>query len=838
MKKTALMGAAVALCLPLAAEPLVKSGDKIAFLGDSITQFGNHNEGGYVNLVMDGLAQVGVRAEKIPAGVSGNKSNQMLARLQRDVLDKKPTWMTFNCGVNDINHRDGVDLAHYRTNVTEILDRCAAAGVRVILTTPTLCTEGNWRTAGANRKEEDYCAFLRETAAARKLPLADLNADERELLDSPDCPAVGLTFDGLHVNGYGNVMMAKGILRAMGLTEEQLAKVEATWRLKVRAQQPFGMHWTNWKDSDKCITLDMADLVARRAAAKGIKPQAYLMAKLNDRAPDLDGRRWRYETETPVLKGAPADGLHGRVAPLERIDERNAVGDESARTWSATAWRNERVNGQLVVWTKAPAEQVRVRFGDLRGAGGTIPASALSARFVRYTTASMLHPNEGGPRTQMTGDILDDAVSVSLPTNGFRPVWLTAKVPAAAKAGRYAGTAEVVAAGGRKLAFAIDLVVQDETLPEPKDWKFFLDLWQHPWAVARYHGVKPFSKEHYALMRPLWEELANAGQKAITTTITDLPWNHQNYDPYHSMVRHVRKPDGTFARDFALWDEYVAFCESCGLGPQVHCYTMATWGHVVYWEDEATGDTVKAVLKPGTPEHKAFWGPFLTEFRDHVKAQGRLGRVYIALDERSREELYATAELIRTCGAGLKLEMAGNKKPSEFAGITIDNYCQYVQHITPEYLKEVRETRPSERFTSTFYVCCGPARPNTFTDSPLAESTWCGLYAAANGLDGFLRWAYVNWARDPLADTTFGHWRPGDTFLVYPGCRASSRWEMLRDGIEACEKVRILRERGALTPRLRAALAKIDWQAAHRKSDGEVAADVAEVLAAIAEASR
>ena len=838
MRELALIGAAVALCLPLAAEPLVKSGDRIAFLGDSITQFGNHNEGGYVNLVMDGLAQVGVRAEKIPAGVSGNKSNQMLARLQRDVLDKKPTWMTFNCGVNDINHRDGVDLAHYRTNVTEILDRCAAAGVRVILTTPTLCTEGNWRTAGANRKEEDYCAFLRETAAARKLPLADLNADERALLDSPDCPADGLTFDGLHVNGYGNVMMAKGILRAMGLTEEQLAKVEATWRLKVRAQQPFGMHWTNWKDSDKCITLDMADLVARRAAAKGMKPQAYLMAKLNDRAPDLDGRRWRYETETPVLKGAPADGLHGRVAPLERIDERNAVGDESVRTWSATAWRNERVNGQLVVWTKAPAEQVRVRFGDLRGAGGTIPASALSARFVRYTTASMLHPNEGGPRTQMTGDILDDAVRVSLPTNGFRPVWLTARVPAAAKAGRYAGTAEVVAAGGRKLAFAIDLVVQDETLPEPKDWKFFLDLWQHPWAVARYHGVKPFSKEHYALMRPLWEELANAGQKAITTTITDLPWNHQNYDPYHSMVRHVRKADGTYVRDFALWDEYVAFCESCGLGPQVHCYTMATWGHVVYWEDEATGDTVKAVLKPGTPEHKAFWGPFLTEFRDHVKAQGRLGRVYIALDERSREELYATAELIRTCGAGLKLEMAGNKKPSEFAGITIDNYCQYVQHITPEYLKEVRETRPSERFTSTFYVCCGPARPNTFTDSPLAESTWCGLYAAANGLDGFLRWAYVNWAHDPLADTTFGLWRPGDTFLVYPGCRASCRWEMLRDGIEACEKVRILRERGALTPRLRAALAKIDWQAAHRKSDGEVAADVAEVLAAIAEASR
>ena len=34
------------------------------------------------------------------------------------------------------------------------------------------------------------------------------------------------------------------------------------------------------------------------------------------------------------------------------------------------------------------------------------------------------------------------------------------------------------------------------------------------------------------------------------------------------------------------------------------------------------------------------------------------------------------------------------------------------------------------------------------------------------------------------------------TYLVYPNCRASSRWEMLRDGIEECEKIRILRAEG------------------------------------------
>jgi hypothetical protein len=32
---------------------------------------------------------------------------------------------------------------------------------------------------------------------------------------------------------------------------------------------------------------------------------------------------------------------------------------------------------------------------------------------------------------------------------------------------------------------------------------FFLDLWQQPWAVARYHGVKPFSPEHYRVLEPI-----------------------------------------------------------------------------------------------------------------------------------------------------------------------------------------------------------------------------------------------------------------------------------------------------------------------------------------------
>jgi hypothetical protein len=135
-------------------------------------------------------------------------------------------------------------------------------------------------------------------------------------------------------------------------------------------------------------------------------------------------------------------------------------------------------------------------------------------------------------------------------------------------------------------------------------------------------------------------------------------------------------------------------------------------------------------------------------------------------------------------------------------------------HIDAAFKAEVKARR-EKGYVTTTYICCSPPRPNTFTFSPYAEQQWLGLYAAAQGFDGMLRWAAFNWPRDPLFDTSFsphfGSWAPGDTFLVYPGPRLSVRWENLRDSIENFEKIRILRDAGESTPQLEAALAKIDY---------------------------
>ena len=78
-----------------AGEPLIKNGESIAFLGDSITAQGAAKPLGYVRLVVSGLDANGIKVNSVTPPVSAvHKSTNMLARLQRDVIAKKPTWMT------------------------------------------------------------------------------------------------------------------------------------------------------------------------------------------------------------------------------------------------------------------------------------------------------------------------------------------------------------------------------------------------------------------------------------------------------------------------------------------------------------------------------------------------------------------------------------------------------------------------------------------------------------------------------------------------------------------------------------------------------------------------
>lgn len=545
---------------------------------------------------------------------------------------------------------------------------------------------------------------------------------------------------------------------------------------------------------------------------------------------------WHFEPGVPVLSADrynPVPGFRGRAARLEQINSRNAAGDETEKTWRAVAWRNERVHGQFVVWTGEPLAQVRCELKPfVDAAGRTWPCGAAQTRFVRYVRGGLLNwRREMREAPAFVGDCLDPIERIDLPVNGFRPVWLTVIPPKDAAPGLCRSTLVVHAEGGKQLEFPLELVVVNRTLPDPRNWKIHVDLLQHPWAIARYHGVEPFSEEHYRLMRPYCEALAEVHARTITCTLVDLPWNHQSYDAYHSMVRHVRHADGTWSHDYSILDGYVAFALSCGVGPQIHCYSLVPWGNVVAYEDERSGDVKRMALAAGSAEHSAFWGPFMSDFEQHMKKMGWAQETFIALDERSPDEMLATVDLVRQHAPSFRIQMGINRMPDEFKGIEIDSCCQAITRITDAFLASAQKRREEGRLT-TYYACCSPDRPNTFLTSPMFEGRWFGLFAA-RGLDGFCRWAVWNWTKDPFDDVSFGgddgNWMPGDPYLLYPGPRSSTRWEMLRDGFENFEKIRLLRESGETPPELEQALKSVDYDVVKKLDDRATESAVTEV---------
>ena len=90
-----------------------------------------------------------------------------------------------------------------------------------------------------------------------------------------------------------------------------------------------------------------------------------------------------------------------------------------------------------------------------------------------------------------------------------------------------------------------------------------MDLWQSPYAVARYYQVPLWSQEHFDAMRPLMKMLADAGQKIITATLTHKPWNGQTEDYFDTMVTWMKRADGTWAFDYTISVSYTHLVGVC-----------------------------------------------------------------------------------------------------------------------------------------------------------------------------------------------------------------------------------------------------------------------------------
>lgn len=467
--------------------------------------------------------------------------------------------------------------------------------------------------------------------------------------------------------------------------------------------------------------------------------------------------------------------------------------------WKASAWKGERVNAQALLWTTKPLEMVTIEAGDLKGPkGAVIPASAIETDFVRYVYTDIIsktggggcghRPNKADWDSTLVADVIDCNKTLSVAQNTVQPVWATVWVPSDVPAGKYKGQMTLRADGEKPMTLNMEVDVLNRTLPAPKDWTLHLDLWQNPYSVARYNQVPLWSDAHLDAMRPVMTRLANAGQKVITATTMYKPWNGQTYDHFESMITRMKKIDGTWAFDYAIFDKWVSFMMSCGIDKQINCYTLVPWDLSFQYYDQATNSFKYVKAKPGDTAYEEYWGTFLTSFAKHLKDKGWFDKTTIAMDERPLDAMQKAIRVIKSADPDFKVSLAGNYHGEIEADIY--DYCIAFGHNYPADIKAKRE---KEGKLSTYYTCCSEARPNTFTASPLAEASWIGWHIAAGNYDGYLRWAFNSWNADPLRDTRFISWAAGDCFMVYPNDRSSVRFERLIEGIQDYEKIIILR---------------------------------------------
>lgn len=213
---------------------------RIVCLGDSITEQGEQ-PGGYVWLVRHYLSNLYPSAgiEVLNAGISGHKSTDMLARYQRDVLDKKPDLITISVGVNDVWHGffdnhpkgdgpNGIPLDEYRRNVESMVSQGEKAGARVVILSATVIGEN--LTNAENRKAEDYNRALENIARKHNALFVSFQKPFRSLIQSyrrgTGARDLLLTTDGVHMNALGNSVMAHTLLTSLGISAEAQATVQ------------------------------------------------------------------------------------------------------------------------------------------------------------------------------------------------------------------------------------------------------------------------------------------------------------------------------------------------------------------------------------------------------------------------------------------------------------------------------------------------------------------------------------------------------------------------------------------------------------------------------------
>src|SRR5438093_1416637 len=200
----------------------LKKGDKIIFFGDSLTALagidGPKDRGvtkGYVRIFRDAIQKQhkdkDIEVDWVATG--GHTVPDLLKRVDKDVIAKKPTIVVIQIGCNDARR---LPKEQFKAGLEELIDKLQKSNIQVIQCTLTSVGEKHDGTNKDDPKLDEFAEIERQVAKAKNVPLNDLRKAfiAHWKANNPDNSPKGiLTYDGNHFNDAGHRFVAEQMLR-------------------------------------------------------------------------------------------------------------------------------------------------------------------------------------------------------------------------------------------------------------------------------------------------------------------------------------------------------------------------------------------------------------------------------------------------------------------------------------------------------------------------------------------------------------------------------------------------------------------------------------------------
>lgn len=496
---------------------------------------------------------------------------------------------------------------------------------------------------------------------------------------------------------------------------------------------------------------------------------------------------------TTLLSALSLLSAHATVTatwtPVARHWSRSDVMDTAATTdTTVTCWRGEHIGLQALIRTTDTITEATLHITP------PIKHAVATASWMRYVITTSWrecgYPDPTLP-TYTVPDLIDHpGNNTTLLPDSLQPLWVSIDIPQTCAPGTYTGTLTVKSKCKHPIAtLRYSVRIQSHSLPPSSQYAFYSDYWQQPYAISRYYGLTPWSKEHFEAMKPYARMLAAIGQKPVTAILFYEPWGEQSHDKFEPMVQTILEPDSTWTYDYTTLDAYVRFMQSHGIDGPVECFTMVPWQLRFRYLDRSSGQYRFLEAPTHSEAYEALWTPFLRSLQAHADSVGYGHRLTIVMDERGLPDMLNARHVAQKAVPGIKMSLAGSYHPE-----LVDSLSLYALVKGDMFTPDDLHRRTDRNLTTLMYTCCATPAPSLFSNSDPADGAYLMLYATATGHQGYLHWSFNNWPEAPLHDTRFRMFAPGDTYLVYPDGLPSIRYEQIRRGIQLSEKARLLRQ--------------------------------------------